>query len=100
MSLRSTPQLASACLITGYSISGAVRCGSSATIGACAKPTTATFLSLLTFTSQTVDEALERSRRLARRPEVLDVGVVALTLAVGLPHGLDTRAHLHVLGLA
>src|SRR5581483_1974535 len=104
MSFRSTPHCASAALTTGYSISDAVWCSSAATIGACAKPTIATFLSWLTRTSESglepVDEALERRVGLAGRAEVLDVGVVTLALAVGLPDGLDARPHAHVGRLA
>src|SRR5689334_22662626 len=64
-------------------------------MGAWAKPTTATLRML-----EPVEERLARRVGLARRPEVLDVLVVALPLAVGLPDRFHAHPHAHVLGLA
>src|SRR5690349_10598494 len=72
-----------------------MRCSSRTTMGAWAKPTTATFRIL-----EPVEERFARRVGLARRPEVLDVLVVALALAVRLPDGLDAHPHAHVLGFA
>src|SRR2546422_576297 len=69
-------------------------------MGAWENATTATFRSLLMRSSEPVQERRERRVGLARRAEVEDVLVVALPLAVGLPHRLDAHAHAHVLGPA
>src|SRR6266702_2780529 len=69
-------------------------------MGAWENATTAMFRSLLMRSSEPVQERRERRVGLARRAEVEDVLVVALPLAIGLPHRLDAHAHAHVLGLA